>query len=493
MLVLISGLPASGKTSLAKRLSKSISAENLSTDVVRRGLLEKRTYSEEEKNAVYYSLFEKVGKLLLERKNVVIDGTFYKKELREKAAEIARKADTNIYKILCTCPDAVAKERMCSCKREKTLTEADFSVYKKIKAIFEPISGDFLEIDTMKPVKEQANSARNYIYEKEIVKFLGKKETYPHKVKNIQEIQTHISRVFLTGDFVYKVKKPVKFTFLDYSTLEKRKHFCGLELELNRRLCPEIYLEVVPLSHENAEIKFSSKNIVDYAVKMKQLPQEKKMDVLLEKNEVSKENIIEIAKVLADFHKKAEVIADKKFGSAQAVKNAIFDLQNFCEVIEKELKMGKTVDSVLEKCGSFIDSNKKLFEKRISDCRIKRCHGDVYSKNIFIADKIYVFDAIEFNDEFACIDVASEIAFFAMDLDFHGKEDFSGLFVENYIKFSCDSELKNLLNLYKCYRANVRAKVSAISLEFANGKEREKLLLDCKRYLKLCEKYAEML
>lgn len=483
MLILIAGLQGTGKTFISKKLVPILNAEHLSTDIIRRKILSERTYSEEEKSRVYDALFEKTSSLLSQNKSVIIDGTFYKKELRQKAFAVAQKNNSSFHKILCIASDEVIKERINLCERKETKTEADLSVYEKTKANFEKFEGNFLELNTALSNDGQLNELKNYIFSNEIVFQLSKKFEY---------MQTHISNVFLTGEFVYKIKKPVKFTFLDYSTLEKRKHFCELELELNRRLCPDLYLEVVPISFENSKITFSDSNPVEYAVKMRQLPADKKMDVLLEKNEVTEENIISIAETLSEFHNNAETITEN-FSSPEQIKSAVNDLANFRETIENELSLGSVVDSVLEKCNSFIDENSSLFEKRISEGKIKRCHGDVYSKNIFIDDKIYIFDAIEFNEEFARIDVASEIAFLAMDLDFHGKEEFAELFISKYIELSNDSEISKILNLYKCYRANVRTKVSAISFGFASDAEKEKLLTDCKNYLKLCEIYADTL
>ncbi|MFH1240076.1 MAG: AAA family ATPase [Candidatus Diapherotrites archaeon] len=481
MLVLIAGLQATGKTFISKKLAPILNAEHLSTDIIRRELLSERTYSEEEKAKVYDALFEKTSELLFQKKPVIIDGTFYKKELRDRALATAQKNNSSFHKIVCTASDDIIKTRINLCERKETKTEADFSVYEKTKAMFEKFEGDFLELNTALSNNEQLNTLRDYIFSNEIVFQLSKRFEY---------IQTHISNVFLTGKFVYKIKKPVKFTFLDYSTLEKRKKFCQLELELNKRLCPDLYLAVVPVSFENSEITFSDSNPVEYAVKMRQLPADKKMDILLENNEVTEQNLMSIAETLSDFHNNAETIT-KNFSSPEQIKSAINDLANFRDAIENELSLGSVVDSVLENCNSFIDGNSELFEERISDGRIKRCHGDVYSKNIFIDDKIYIFDAIEFNEEFARIDVASEIAFLAMDLDFHKKEEFSNIFIEKYIELSNDSEISKIMNLYKCYRANVRAKVSAISFGFASGAEKEKLLVDCKNYLQLCERYAE--
>ena len=143
----------------------------------------------------------------------------------------------------------------------------------------------------------------------ELVKALSDKESYPGKVDKIDMKETHISWVFLTGKYAYKVKKPVNYGFLDFSTLEQRKHYCEKELQLNRRLCKDVYLSVVPITESNGAIKIGGTGkIIDYAVKMRQLPQDRIMSLLIRKGKVKKSHISKIARNIADFHKKADAI-----------------------------------------------------------------------------------------------------------------------------------------------------------------------------------------
>jgi aminoglycoside phosphotransferase family enzyme len=265
-------------------------------------------------------------------------------------------------------------------------------------------------------------------------------------------IETHISWLLLNDRFVYKIKKPLKFSFLDFSTFEKRKYYCEEEVRLNRRLSPEIYLGVVPVVEKDGEFAFEGVGrVIDHAVKMKRLPQERRMDILLDQGEVTQEHVVRIAHTVADFHQRIEVIDDKRFGSWQIVKRQIDDLANHRDTIEEACGLGDVVDLIVERSDAFIEKNKEMFEERQKEGAIRDCQGDLHSANIFIVDdKPIIFDCIEFNEDFRFIDVASEIAFMYMDLEAmqndsrdredssrdleaHGREDLAKLFVEEYL------------------------------------------------------------
>jgi uncharacterized protein len=297
-------------------------------------------------------------------------------------------------------------------------------------------------------------------------------------------IETHISWVLL-GDFVYKIKKPVKFSFLDFSTLERRRFLCEEEVRLNKRLAPEIYLGVVPVTEGGIG---NVGEPIDYAIKMMRLPQEKRMDLLLDKGKVTGEHVREIAAVVAGFHGKIDTITDKKYSSAEVVKKQIDDLKEFRETIDGACGLGKTVDFILEESDAFIAKNRELFSKRQDGGKIKDCHGDLHSANIFISEKIVIFDCIEFSRDFRFVDTASEVAFMAMDLDAFGREDLSQFFVDTYVKLSSDTGLPELLQIYKCYRANVRAKIAAIDYSQNKSDEAKERI---RKYVLLAENYAK--
>jgi aminoglycoside phosphotransferase family enzyme len=334
------------------------------------------------------------------------------------------------------------------------------------------------------------------ISQKQVVEALMKPEAYEKDPGNIELIQTHISFVFLTRKLVYKVKKAVNLGFLDFTTLEKRRFFCEKELELNRRLCKDMYLEVVPINKADAiKIKGEGKT-VEYAVKMKRMPQEKMMSKLLEENKVDGVLVDRIAKIIAEFHSKAETnnrISD--FGSLAVMKT------NWKENFEQTKEyVGKTIPAenfklIREKVEGFMEGNVSLFEKRMAENRVRDCHGDIHSGNIFVTNGIYIFDAIEFNDRFRYSDVAADVAFLAMDLDFKRRTDLSNFFVKKYVEYSGDQELLKLLPFYKCYRAYVRGKVVGFKLKDPNVRSEEKKMAkeEAKEYCKLAVEYAKKL
>jgi aminoglycoside phosphotransferase family enzyme len=334
------------------------------------------------------------------------------------------------------------------------------------------------------------------IVQKQVVEALMKPEAYDEDPGNIELVQTHISFVFLTQNFVYKVKKAVNLGFLDFTTLEKRRFFCEKELELNKRLCGDMYLEVVPINRSKV-IKIKGEGeTVEYAVKMKRIPQEKMLSSLLEENKVDEKLVGTIAKIIADFHKKAETNKRiSEFGSLAIIEtNWKENFEQTEEFVGKSISL-KDFKQIQERVEDFLKRNTSLFEKRIADGRVRDCHGDIHSGNIFVADRVYIFDAIEFNERFRYSDVASDVAFLAMDLDFKERTDLSNFFIENYVKYSTDRELTKFLPFYKCYRAYVRGKVVSFKLKDPNviSEEKSAALKEAKAYFKLASAYAKIL
>lgn len=334
----------------------------------------------------------------------------------------------------------------------------------------------------------------------EIVEALKKPSAYNYNPGKIELIQTHISFVFLTEKFVYKVKKAVNFGFLDFGSLEKRKKFCEKELEINRKLCKDMYLEVVPITKADLiEIEGKGKTI-EYAVKMKHIPQKYLMNKLLEENKIDKKIINRIAEIIAKFHSKIEYKSNSGNLGYRPKIDPIVEI-NWKENFEQTQPfIGKTISQknfkLIQKIiNDFIKNKKTIFRNRMINGRVKYCHGDIHSGNIFVADQIYIFDAIEFNDRIRYSDVAADIGFLAMDLEFKNKSKLAGYLVEKYIKYSGDKESEKLLPFYKCYRAYVRGKVVSFRLEDTNIgiNEKEKAANEAKAYFNLAAKYAKIL
>lgn len=321
-------------------------------------------------------------------------------------------------------------------------------------------------------------------------------QTYPEETGKIELIQTHISFVFLTEKYVYKIKKPVNFGFLDFSTLEKRKHYCEKELQLNRRLCPDIYLEVVSINKSDRLKIGGEGEVVEYALKMKRLPQECIMTRLLQEGKVDKKTIDEISAIVAKFHADAQTNADiTGIGGIKATK------YNWEENFAQTTKyIGQTISKadyefIQTQINNFMTTNRALFEARMAEGRIRDCHGDLHSGNIFITPQICIFDAIEFNDRFRYSDVAADVAFLAMDLDYQNRADLADHFINQYLRYSNDAQLKRLLPFYKCYRAYVRGKVISFRLDdpHITAQDKQAATKDAQAYFKLALQYAKSL
>jgi aminoglycoside phosphotransferase family enzyme len=327
----------------------------------------------------------------------------------------------------------------------------------------------------------------------EMVKALLDPKIYPDATSKVELMQTQMSFVFLTGDYVYKVKKPVDLSYLDYTTLEKRHFYCQREVELNRRLCPDTYLGVVSITQRKSGFSLDGKGkVIEYAVKMRYLPQESMLNVLLTGGKVSAEMITGIAQKMAEFHRKAETnAAISKYGDLGAIiTNTEENFNQTVKYISNTISQ-KSYRYIKDNTNNFIESNTPLFRQRIADGRIRDCHGDLHTAHICFTDGICIYDCIEFNDRFRYCDVASEIAFLAMDLDNYGRSDLSRIFVDTYVAFSGDRELTKLLNYYKCYLAYVRGKVASFQLDDPHISEEEKTgaLAAARKYFKLAESY----
>jgi aminoglycoside phosphotransferase family enzyme len=310
-----------------------------------------------------------------------------------------------------------------------------------------------------------------------------------------------MSFIFLTGEYVYKVKKPVNLGYLDYTTLEKRHFFCQQELELNRRLCPDAYLAVVPITMSLRGAKRQSNLLriegrgkaIEYAVKMKQLPQDRMMDVLLPRGQVTLEMVARVAEKLVGFHQKAETNQKiAAFGKLDVIRQNTDE--NFAQT-EKYIGTSITAEEyqhIKNYTDNFVDSNASLFDKRVREGRIRDCHGDLHAAHVCFTDGICIYDCIEFNDRFRYSDVASEVAFLAMDLDRYQQAGLSRHLVNTYVELSHDEELLKLLDFYKCYRAYVRGKVESFKLDdlYIPEKEKAKVLTTAQSYFELAESYV---
>lgn len=298
---------------------------------------------------------------------------------------------------------------------------------------------------------------------------------YPHPVvEPIALLQTHVSYVFLTGEFVYKLKKPVNFGFLDYSTPEKRRDCCDRELELNRRSAADLYLEVVaiaPNGSANDPESFAltvadDPAAVDYAVKMRQFPQENLLSAAFERGEVTEATVIDLARVVAAFHKNAptdDYIAS--FGAPERVKLA-FD-ENFAQT-EGYIGGPQTqeqFDATKAWTETFFEQHGDLLRDRAAGGYVRNCHGDLHLGNIcHWQGRLMLFDCIEFNEPFRFVDVMYDVAFTMMDLEARGRADLANAFLNEYCERTEDWDGLRVLPLYLSRQTYVRAKVTSFLL-----------------------------
>jgi aminoglycoside phosphotransferase family enzyme len=330
----------------------------------------------------------------------------------------------------------------------------------------------------------------------EYIEHLLLSASYPHPVGKIELLQTHISFVILAGEYVYKWKKPVNFGFVDFSSLAKRKFYCERELVLNRRLCPEIYLETLWLCRQGQSYRLKGEGeIVEYGVKMVRMPEEGMLNKVIAAGQLQREHLSAIVDILVPFYRQAEqgpVVREngRMAAVARTIANSFAQTKVFVGSTqlsaERFARIKKGTDAFLQR--------EEIFLERIAGGAIRDCHGDLYSNNICLADngKIYIFDCLEFNDRLRFIDICADVAFLAMDLDFHGLFAMSDYFMRRFIEQSAEQGLAKVLDFYKCYRAYVRGKVGMLAAadQTIDKDAAEGWAHAAGRYFQLAEEYA---
>jgi uncharacterized protein len=303
----------------------------------------------------------------------------------------------------------------------------------------------------------------------DLIQAMLKPEFYPHPVTEpIELVQTHISYVLLTGDFVYKLKKPVNFGFLDFSTLEKRQHFAGEEVRLNQRGAAKLYLGVVAITQsENAFAIEGAGEAVEYAVKMQQFPQDTLLSEMFDQGRLDQALIVTLAKELAQFHGKSERNDHiRTYGTVAAIRQA-FD-ENYSQSVGyiDRAQTQAQWDATKAYSDRIFDSQGDLFEARVQADKIRECHGDIHLRNIaYWQDEMLLFDCIEFNEPFRFVDTMYDVAFVCMDLDARGRSDYANLLLNTYLEQTGDYEGVQVLPLYLSRQAYVRAKVTSFLLD----------------------------
>jgi aminoglycoside phosphotransferase family enzyme/predicted kinase len=318
---------------------------------------------------------------------------------------------------------------------------------------------------------------------------------FPHPAPDTRLIETHISWVILAGAFVYKLRKPVDFGFLDFSTLEQRRADCEAEVRLNRRLCPDLYLGVVDVVERDGRLSFTGPGIpIEPAVLMRRLPEAGMLPALLQRRMVDERLMERLARRLAQFHAGATTGAGVDEHASLTSLRANWN-ENFAQT---RAFIGRIISaeqhaSTQAYVNDFLEANTDLLEQRIQQGRIRDGHGDLHAGSVCVAQRrVYLFDCIEFNDRFRCADVAAEVAFLAMDLDHDGRADLGHAFVDAYVRRSGDAQLRSLLDFYKCYRAFVRGKVLGFQLDEPGhtAGELERATAEARAYFELAYAYT---
>lgn len=301
---------------------------------------------------------------------------------------------------------------------------------------------------------------------------------YPHAVKQpIEILQTHCSIVFLTGNYAYKMKKIVNFGFLDYSTLPKRHHFLKAELEMNRAIAPDLYIEVLPIYQHNDDFNWHGEGeIVEYVLKMNQFPQENLLINIYESGKLTSQHIQELGKLVAQFHQNTPTNQYiTSFGTPEKIAESI--TQNYQQTLKYIgiAQNQRQYEQTKAFTDNFLKNNRDILQKRQIDGKIRECHGDLHLKNICVwQDKIQLFDRIEFNEPFRFVDVMYDVAFAVMDLDAKGEKALANLFLNTYLEETGDWEGLQVLPLYLSRQAYVRAKVTSFLLDDTAISEAEK-------------------
>jgi uncharacterized protein len=316
-------------------------------------------------------------------------------------------------------------------------------------------------------------------------------EAYPHAVTAVRLVETHISWVLLTGEFAYKIKKPVCYAFVDLRSPERRAFFCAEELRLNRRFAPELYLEVCRVTLEHGRARISGKGqVVDHAVRMRQFRAEEELAALLASGALAPPELAGFGRQLALMHEQLPpAAAEERWGQPQSVRALLLQNLEECRQAAERLGTQEALRSLDEPYRTRLDAAQPWLARRRESGRVRECHGDLHVGNVVrYGGRLLAFDCIEFEPAFRWIDVAEEIACLFMDLRARGFAAHAQGFLGGYLFQSGDYQACRLLRLYAAHRALVRAKVAALQAADAQQPARAGLHDDHRRYVACAER-----
>lgn len=334
-------------------------------------------------------------------------------------------------------------------------------------------------------------------YQQSLFEAMSSPDFYPHPVQSITQKETHISKVFLTGEVVYKIKKAVDLGFLDFSTVAKRRQCCEQEVSLNRRLTEGVYLGVAPITHSGGRFRlFGSGEAIEYAVRMRQLPDHRLLAERIQQGRVTVAQIEALAQRLVDFfEQQGSTSPEMAAASWDHVRSACEENFRQTHSVTGDVLNPDQYRAVRSATRLFLAHQKALFDARRQSGKIYNGHGDLRTGHIYFdgSGTYQIIDCIEFNSRLRHIDIASDVAFLAMDLDARGASTLGDALLEGYVRRTRDWQVYALIPFYKCYRAMVRCKVNCIRLKedtisknaAMDARERAEM------YLALADRYAQ--
>ena len=324
-----------------------------------------------------------------------------------------------------------------------------------------------------------------------VVRWLGRPDTHAHRPDRVEQIETHISHVFLAGSYVYKLKKPVQFDFLDFTTVQARERACREEVRLNRRLAPGAYLGVLPIicGAEGEYRLEGAGEVVDWLVEMRRLPTALTLEALHRRGKLLSEHIDRLSDVLVRFYRSLTPLpfAPQEYGD-RYLSHVQGNLRELLAV-RHHLPRG-IVERVHGFQLQFLGLHPEIFEDRVRAGRIVDGHGDLRPEHICLSEPIAIFDCVEFSSDFRRIDMADELAFLAAECDYLGAGWVGPQLLASYQQQSGDQPSPVLWDFYKSYRACVRAKVAALRADQLKGQAQESAVSEAKRHLALADQYV---
>jgi aminoglycoside phosphotransferase family enzyme/predicted kinase len=327
-----------------------------------------------------------------------------------------------------------------------------------------------------------------------IVQAMSEPLFYDHPVAEVELIETHISWVFLAGDFAYKVKKPLNLGFLDFSTLAKRRYYCQEELRLNQRFTSRLYLSLTQIGGSLDAPAINKQPALEYAVKMRRFPQNQQLDRMLSAEQLSVRHIMAFAAKIAALHQDTPAAeAGTVYGNADSVIAPALENYKQLRPLVKDSGAAELLAMLEQWTRKSFEALKPTIDQRKAKGFIRECHGDVHLANMaWFDEQPLLFDCIEFNENLRWIDVANDIAFLLMDLDDRGQANLGWSFLNRYLLETGDYQSVILLNFYKSYRAMVRAKVICMRLAqgYLNETQTSRAETLYKSYLALAEQYT---